>query len=193
MSDQCPRCGKSGQHLCVTAVEGTTYGGGLQPTGCTGPFTDARDCPVCGPKMPPDPRDAEIAHLKAENERLTRELAEQRAELAGSLSVLFQSIPACYDTPADHYREMVRRTMESRDALKHQLRAAEQHESTLREKLTPLVNRCGELFSDIRGDWSDPRTECREGWAVCDQMRALLAPETTPKGSALTLPDQEKE
>ncbi len=45
----------------------------IQADGCNGPFGDARDCPVHGPHMAlaePDPRDAELARLKAENERL---------------------------------------------------------------------------------------------------------------------------
>jgi hypothetical protein len=34
------------------------------------------------------------------------------------------------------------------------------------EKLEAALRRCDELFSDIRNDWSDPRSECREGWSV---------------------------
>ncbi len=28
--------------------------------------------------------------------------------------------------------------------------------------------------SDIRGDWSDPRTSCREIWRLCDLINAKL-------------------
>src|SRR5882672_9560367 len=28
--------------------------------------------------------------------------------------------------------------------------------------------KCSELFSSIRGDWTDPRTDCREGWSIID-------------------------
>jgi len=34
------------------------------------------------------------------------------------------------------------------------------------DKLEAALRRCDELFSDIRNDWSDPRSECREGWSV---------------------------
>lgn len=27
------------------------------------------------------------------------------------------------------------------------------------------------LFSDIRGDWSDPRWQCRHGWEVIEQAQ----------------------
>lgn len=54
--------------------------------------------------------------------QLTTQLAEQRAELTERLSEMFRSIPVCYDTPADHYREMARRLVEDRDVLKHRNR-----------------------------------------------------------------------
>jgi chromosome segregation ATPase len=34
------------------------------------------------------------------------------------------------------------------------------------EKLEAALRRCDKLFSDIRNDWSDPRSECREGRSV---------------------------
>ena len=37
------------------------------------------------------------------------------------------------------------------------------------EKLEAALRRCDELFSDIRNDWSDPRSECREGWRVIEE------------------------
>jgi len=36
------------------------------------------------------------------------------------------------------------------------------------DDLLEALGRCRELFSDIRGDWSDPRADCREGWAIID-------------------------
>lgn len=42
--------------------------------------------------------------------------------------------------------------------------ALRQEVESLREALT----KCRELFSEIRMDWSDPRAECREGWAIID-------------------------
>jgi len=45
------------------------------------------------------------------------------------------------------------------------LRAAE----TRIERLEAALRCCGELFSDIRNDWSDPRSECREGWRVIEE------------------------
>lgn len=44
--------------------------------------------------------------------------------------------------------------------------------------LEGALRRCRELFSDIRGDWTDPRSECREGWAIIDA--ALNQSRTTP-------------
>ena len=32
-----------------------------------------------------------------------------------------------------------------------------------------------DLFSDIRGDWSDPRWQCRHGWEVIDAALAKSA------------------
>jgi len=37
------------------------------------------------------------------------------------------------------------------------------------ERLEAALRCCGELFSDIRNDWSDPRSECREGWRVIEE------------------------
>jgi hypothetical protein len=36
------------------------------------------------------------------------------------------------------------------------------------EQLEEALSKCRELFSEIRADWSDPRDEIREGWAVID-------------------------
>jgi hypothetical protein len=35
-------------------------------------------------------------------------------------------------------------------------------------RLRGLLAACGLLFSQIRGDWSDPRYACREGWRLVD-------------------------
>ena len=48
-----------------------------------------------------------------------------------------------------------------------QIRNPDGPEAAIRiEKLEAALRRCDELFSDIRNDWSDPRSECREGWSV---------------------------
>src|SRR3990172_4188835 len=39
------------------------------------------------------------------------------------------------------------------------------------------LEKCKELFTEIRGDWSDPRAECREGWAVIDAALAATPAE----------------
>ncbi len=47
-------------------------------------------------------------------------------------------------------------------------------------KMREALETCSELFSDIRGDWTDPRSECREGQQViaealsCDIGREAL-------------------
>ena len=63
-----------------------------------------------------------IKNLLSLVEMLQQQSTEQRAELTGKLSDYFQTIPARYDTVADHYREMARRLIEDRDALKHEVR-----------------------------------------------------------------------
>jgi len=37
------------------------------------------------------------------------------------------------------------------------------------EKLEAALRRCDELFSDIRNDWSDPRSACRKGRSVIEE------------------------
>lgn len=40
--------------------------------------------------------------------------------------------------------------------------------------LEAALERCNDLFYDIRGDWTDPRSECREGWeAIRTALTAL--------------------
>ena len=34
--------------------------------------------------------------------------------------------------------------------------------------LLEALTKCRGLFSEIRNDWTDPRAECREGWAIID-------------------------
>jgi hypothetical protein len=45
------------------------------------------------------------------------------------------------------------------------LAAARAETALLREAL----EKCRDLFTEIRGDWSDPRSECREGWRIIDE------------------------
>lgn len=44
-----------------------------------------------------------------------------------------------------------------------------------KEKVRSALERCSELFSDIRGDWSDPRSECREGQRLIEEALAALS------------------
>jgi len=39
----------------------------------------------------------------------------------------------------------------------------------------PYIQDAHSLFTEIRNDWSDPRTECRAGWAATDKAKKLLA------------------
>ena len=43
---------------------------------------------------------------------------------------------------------------------------------TTTQKLSDALNKCYDLFAEIRGDWSDPRAECREGFEVITQALA---------------------
>ena len=38
------------------------------------------------------------------------------------------------------------------------------------------LQKCGELFGEIRGDWTDPRSECREGWEVIESALSSTGP-----------------
>jgi len=42
------------------------------------------------------------------------------------------------------------------------------------DKKELLLNYISHLFSEIRGDWSDPRRECREGWEAIARLQELL-------------------
>lgn len=49
------------------------------------------------------------------------------------------------------------------------IRAVEQKtRSEERERIIPLVKAISEQASSIRNDWSNPRSECREIWRLCD-------------------------
>ena len=39
------------------------------------------------------------------------------------------------------------------------------------EKTRHLLNIVRAMFDSIRGDWSDPRWECREGWEAVAHLR----------------------
>ncbi len=52
-----------------------------------------------------------------------------------------------------------------RDALAAASRAVKVSDA-LTEELLAALHKCGALFSEIRGDWTDPRAECREGWEI---------------------------
>jgi hypothetical protein len=42
------------------------------------------------------------------------------------------------------------------------------------ERVTLLINYICHLFVAIRGDWADPRYECREGWDACAHLEREL-------------------
>jgi len=51
------------------------------------------------------------------------------------------------------------------------------------EVLRSALTRCRELFDEIRNDWSDPRSECRAGWAVIHEaLHATADEQTEPVG-----------
>jgi hypothetical protein len=55
------------------------------------------------------------------------------------------------------------------------MRAVEAERDRLRaagEVNAEALRKCDELFHDIRGDWTDPRSECREGWRVIEEALA---------------------
>lgn len=115
----------------------------IQPDGCNGPFGDARNCPVHGPRMPhrPDPRDAELATLRAENERLNAEndqaLREEQARADGIMEV-----DACRVIVAGRDKQIreLQADLKSNAAMLAKqcdlARAAERRESTLRAGVT---------------------------------------------------------
>jgi len=44
-----------------------------------------------------------------------------------------------------------------------------------------IVEKIHSMASSIRGDWSDPRSECREIWRLCGKLKELLKSRTEPK------------
>lgn len=50
--------------------------------------------------------------------------------------------------------------------------AAAEHElecyKTEVPRLRVALRKCYVLFSEIRNDWTDPRSQCREGWRIID-------------------------
>lgn len=38
----------------------------------------------------------------------------------------------------------------------------------------PLLNRIERLFSEIRGDWIDPRTQCERGRQAVERLKIML-------------------
>lgn len=90
-----------------------------------------------------------VENLLATVEAQQEELASQRAELTGGLSEHFKSFKECYDTPADHYREMARRLVDDRDALKHRSRMQQETISVVmlqrNEALAVVVQRNEEV------------------------------------------------
>jgi hypothetical protein len=45
----------------------------------------------------------------------------------------------------------------------------------LLEMIVAEFEECDAQFSAIRNDWSDPRHECRAGWAASERGRKLVA------------------
>ena len=39
-----------------------------------------------------------------------------------------------------------------------------------------IIKKIYGMASSIRGDWTDPRTECREIWRLCDLLHAMIVP-----------------
>ena len=47
------------------------------------------------------------------------------------------------------------------------------NEEVLQKRIEALehgLRKCNVLFSEIRMDWTDPRHECREGWAIVAEL-----------------------
>jgi hypothetical protein len=47
------------------------------------------------------------------------------------------------------------------------------------EQLMTIIDFCNEMASDIRGDWTDPRTQCRAIWDAHDLAHVLLGGDRT--------------
>jgi hypothetical protein len=44
------------------------------------------------------------------------------------------------------------------------------------DELVAALKHCYALFDDIRNDWTDPRSQCREGWAIISAALAKVKP-----------------
>lgn len=71
----------------------------------------------------------------------------------------------------DALDEYARRTAAERTEALRTIAALESQAAALREAL----EKSRDLFTDIRGDWSDPRSRCRQGWAIIDAALATDA------------------
>ena len=45
---------------------------------------------------------------------------------------------------------------------------------TVGEYVIPELDKISSLVSDIRGDWTDPRAECRKIWEILDRVQKFL-------------------
>lgn len=53
-----------------------------------------------------------------------------------------------------------------------EMRSAPQPEAI--SKAVEALEACAELFMEIRMDWTDPRSECREGMEICESALSAL-------------------
>jgi len=42
------------------------------------------------------------------------------------------------------------------------------------DTIEQIIDKISAMASSIRGDWSDPRSECRCIWALCDKLKVKL-------------------
>lgn len=61
-----------------------------------------------------------------------------------------------------------------RDALEDAMKGVAAVDALMAEMMAAL-DACEALFTEIRNDWTDPRSECREGWAVIQAVREKAA------------------
>jgi citrate lyase beta subunit len=74
------------------------------------------------------------------------------------------------------------------------VKAVNSHDALVKalENAKAALETCSDLFSDIRGDWTDPRNECEEGQDVIHTARteivaALATADLAPSNSAAEL------
>lgn len=48
------------------------------------------------------------------------------------------------------------------------------YDSIPEETNMQIIEKIRRNASDIRGDWSDPRTSCREIWRLCDLLKSKI-------------------